>query len=69
VFGHGLLHHLFTRLYFADEATNVDDPVLRLVPVERRTTLLAQPAHVDGSLVYRFDIVLQGANEAVFFNL
>jgi protocatechuate 3,4-dioxygenase, alpha subunit len=68
VFGRGLLNHLFTRLYFADEATNVDDPVLRLVPAERRATLLAQPVYVDGSLIYRFDIVLQGERETVFFN-
>jgi protocatechuate 3,4-dioxygenase, alpha subunit len=68
VFGRGLLNHLFTRLYFADEATNAGDPVLRLVPAERRATLLAQLVHVEGSLVYRFDIVLQGERETVFFN-
>jgi protocatechuate 3,4-dioxygenase alpha subunit len=69
VFGRGLLNHLVTRLYFADEPSIADDPVLQRVPAARRPTLLAQPAQVDGGVVYRFDIVLQGAGETVFFNL
>jgi protocatechuate 3,4-dioxygenase, alpha subunit len=71
VFARGLLNHLLTRLYFADDPANVDDPVLQLVPAERRATLLAQRAasDQDGAMVYRFDIVLQGAGETVFFNL
>ena len=69
VFGRGLLNHLLTRLYFADEPANADDPVLQCVHAERRATLLAQPASVRGIVVYRFDIVLQGAGETVFFNL
>jgi protocatechuate 3,4-dioxygenase beta subunit len=36
--------------------------------VERQATLRAQPGTVDGVSVYRFDIVLQGAGETVFFN-
>jgi protocatechuate 3,4-dioxygenase alpha subunit len=66
LFGRGLLNHLFTRLYFADDPAIGDDPVLRCVPDERRATLLAQPAQADA--VYRFDIVLQGTDETVFFN-
>jgi protocatechuate 3,4-dioxygenase alpha subunit len=69
VFARGLLNHLLTRLYFADEPANADDPVLRCVPAERRATLLAQPAGGEGPAIYRFDIVLQGAGETVFFNL
>jgi protocatechuate 3,4-dioxygenase alpha subunit len=69
VFGRGLLNHLFTRLYFADDPATAGDPVLQLVPTERRATLLAQPNTRSGITVYRFDIVLQGANETVFFNL
>jgi protocatechuate 3,4-dioxygenase alpha subunit len=69
VFARGLLNHVLTRLYFADEPANADDPVLECVPAERRPTLLAQPAAVDGAVVYRFDIVLQGAGETVFFNI
>lgn len=70
VFARGLLNHLYTRIYFADDPSNADDPVLRCVPVERRPTLLAQPdSGGDASVVYRFDIVLQGPGETVFFNI
>jgi protocatechuate 3,4-dioxygenase alpha subunit len=70
VFARGLLNHLYTRIYFADDPANLDDPVLRCVPVERQPTLLAQPDSEGGaSVVYRFDIVLQGAGETVFFNI
>ena len=35
----GLLNHLFTRIYFDDEAAaNAEDPVLKQVPSERRAT-------------------------------
>ncbi|GIV96884.1 MAG: protocatechuate 3,4-dioxygenase subunit alpha [Herpetosiphonaceae bacterium] len=68
VFGRGLLNHLYTRIYFADDPATADDPVLALVPAERRATLLARPTEVDGSLVYRFDIILQGSAETVFFD-
>lgn len=70
LFARGLLNHLYTRIYFADDPANADDPVLRCVPVERRPTLLAQPdSDGDASVVFRFDIVLQGAGETVFFNI
>ncbi len=68
VFGRGLLNHLYTRLYFADDPATAADPVLQLVPVARRATLLAQPTSTTGGQVYRFDIVLQGEGETVFFN-
>jgi len=67
VFARGLLNHTVTRLYFADEPDTADDPVLALVPVERRETLIARPAGEGG--LYRFDIVLQGRGETAFFNL
>jgi protocatechuate 3,4-dioxygenase alpha subunit len=69
VLGRGLLNHLYTRLYFDDEAANADDPVLAKVPAERRATLVARRA--DGShdeRVYRFDVVLQGEDETVYFD-
>jgi protocatechuate 3,4-dioxygenase alpha subunit len=69
VFARGLLNHLVTRLYFADEAANADDPVLNCVPEERRGTLLAQRKAESGATVYCFDIILQGAGETAFFNL
>ncbi len=69
VVARGLLNHLLTRLYFADEAANADDPVLACVPADRRDTLVAQSSNTDGVVTYRFDIVLQGAGETVFFNI
>ncbi|MBO0703555.1 MAG: protocatechuate 3,4-dioxygenase subunit alpha [Candidatus Dormibacteraeota bacterium] len=66
VMARGMLRHLVTRLYFADEPeANDEDPLLQHVPAERRPTLLAHPA--DGG--YRFDIRLQGADETVFFDV
>jgi protocatechuate 3,4-dioxygenase, alpha subunit len=69
VFARGLLNHLVTRLYFEDEPTNAGDPVLQRVPDERRATLLARRESADTAVVYRWDIVLQGAGETAFFNL
>jgi protocatechuate 3,4-dioxygenase alpha subunit len=64
VFARGMLRHVVTRIYFADEArANAADPVLARVPEDRRGTLIAEPTD-DG---YRFDIRLQGPGETVFF--
>lgn len=69
VFARGLLNHLVTRLYFEDEAANSSDPILFRVPEQRRPTLLAR-REMSGDLIrYRFDIILQGANETAFFNV
>lgn len=65
IFGRGLLKRLVTRAYFADAAENVGDPVLSLVPEDRRHTLLAR-AGAEGWI---FDIHLQGENETVFFDV
>jgi protocatechuate 3,4-dioxygenase, alpha subunit len=65
----GLLNHLFTRIYFADDRANASDPILQRVPAERRVALLAQRVMRVDRVVYVFDIVLQGANETVFFDL
>jgi protocatechuate 3,4-dioxygenase alpha subunit len=69
VLARGLLNHLVTRLYFADEPANESDPILRLVPPERRATLIAQPVTAGGRPVYRWDIILQGPGETAFFQL
>ncbi|GAC1350555.1 MAG: protocatechuate 3,4-dioxygenase subunit alpha [Ktedonobacteraceae bacterium] len=69
VFARGLLNHLVTRLYFPDEPANAGDAVLQCVPSERRATLLARCEQGSVPVVYRFDIILQGAGETVFFNL
>jgi protocatechuate 3,4-dioxygenase alpha subunit len=67
VFMRGLVKHVATRMYFPDEAAaNADDSVLALVPAERRGTLVAT-AQGHGTL--RWDVVLQGPNETVFFDI
>jgi protocatechuate 3,4-dioxygenase alpha subunit len=67
VLARGMLNHLYTRLYFEDQAeANARDPILQSVPAERRTTLLARR---DGATTYRFDIRLQGDGETVFFDV
>ncbi|HEY9539522.1 MAG TPA: protocatechuate 3,4-dioxygenase subunit alpha [Kiloniellaceae bacterium] len=70
VFMRGLLSHLYTRVYFADEeAANARDSVLLSVPAERRETLIAAREQRDGVAVYRFDIHMQGGRETVFFDV
>ncbi|VVE21663.1 protocatechuate 3,4-dioxygenase subunit alpha [Pandoraea soli] len=66
----GLLNHLFTRIYFDDEAAaNALDPVLQQVPAERRHTLIARREVSGGRVSYRFDIRMQGDEETVFIDL
>jgi protocatechuate 3,4-dioxygenase alpha subunit len=70
VFARGLLSHLYTRVYFADEErANARDPVLAQVPADRRATLLATRTETAAGPLYRFDVHLQGADETVFFDL
>jgi protocatechuate 3,4-dioxygenase, alpha subunit len=67
----GINMGLNTRLYFSDELdANAKDAVLNLIEWEaRRATLVAQRRDVDGAVVYRFDIRLQGDGETVFFDI
>ena len=69
VFARGMLLHLYTRIYFDGEGANAADPVLALVPAERRVTLIAAREPGNGNAVYRLDIRLQGDNETVFFDV
>jgi protocatechuate 3,4-dioxygenase alpha subunit len=69
VFARGMLRQQYTRIYFADDPANADDPVLVVVPPDRRTTLLAKPQVRGADLVYGFDVHLQGDNETVFFDI
>ncbi|VIO65127.1 Protocatechuate 3,4-dioxygenase alpha chain [Bradyrhizobium ivorense] len=66
VFARGMLLHLYTRIYFDDEAGNAGDPVLAQVPADRRATLIA--TRQTGN-VYTFDVHLQGDRETVFFDV
>ncbi|HEX8957801.1 MAG TPA: protocatechuate 3,4-dioxygenase subunit alpha [Burkholderiaceae bacterium] len=70
VFMRGLIKRLATRLYFPDEAANEADPILQLVPAERRATLIARAAAVRR---YEWDVIIQagphGRAETVFFDV
>ncbi len=68
LFMRGMLKHLYTRIYFSDEAAaNDSDPILgRIEDQARRQTLIANRA--ANSAEYRWDIVMQGERETVFFN-
>jgi protocatechuate 3,4-dioxygenase, alpha subunit len=66
IFARGLLDRLVTRVYFGDEAAaNGADPVLSVLPADRRDTLIATP----GPGGYTLDIHFQGADETVFFDV
>lgn len=66
VLARGILTQYLSRMYFDDEPHTADDPILALVPVGRRATLIARHA---GEGEYHFDVVVQGAHETVFFDL
>lgn len=61
----GLLRPVKTRIYFPDDVDHALDPVLALVPPERRHTLVAQPR---GARVLCWDVYMQGPEETVFFD-
>ncbi len=64
VFARGLLKQLSTRMYFPDDPANAQDPVLALVAPDRRSTLVAARSGSD----LRWNIVIQGEGETVFFD-
>ncbi len=66
VLARGLLHHLFTRMYFAGDPALDEDAILTTVAESRRSTLLAVPAD-DDPQAWNFVIRLQGQGETVFF--
>lgn len=66
VLARGILTEYLTRVYFEDEAINDRDVILSTVPAARRATLVAAAV---APAAYRFDIVVQGERETVFFDL
>jgi protocatechuate 3,4-dioxygenase alpha subunit len=66
ILARGILTRLVTRVYFDDEPSTHEDPILSLVPAERRATLIARHMGDDR---YRFDLRLQGNGETVFFDV
>ena len=68
VFARGILLQLHTRIYFAGDPANDNDPVLALVPADRRDTLMARPDPKDPGC-WLFDVRLRGDQETVFFDI
>ena len=68
VFARGILKRLATRIYFANDPVNAECPVLKLVPEDRRATLMACRDAADPGN-WQFDLRLCGANETVFFDV
>ena len=68
VLARGVLKRLATRIYFAGDPANNEDPVLALVPKARRSTLMAQPLESESG-AWRFDVHLSGSRETVFFDV
>ena len=66
VLARGVLTQYVTRVYFDDEPGTADDPVLSLVPEERRQTLIARRQSANA---YHFDVIVQGDRETVFFDV
>jgi protocatechuate 3,4-dioxygenase alpha subunit len=68
IFMRGQLKQLVTRIYFPGDPANAEDEVLALVPAERRDTLIARP--IPGKAgVYEWNVILQGKDETVFFDI
>jgi protocatechuate 3,4-dioxygenase, alpha subunit len=66
VFARGMLKRAATRMYFPGDPDHASDTVLGLVEGARRATLIARQ---DGPGTYEWNVVLQGADETVFFDL
>ncbi len=74
IFARGLLKRLVTRIYFGDrELENERDPLLRSIDdAAVRASLVASletPSAAGEPRTYRFNIVLQGANETAFLDV
>jgi len=65
IFMRGQLKQLVSRIYFPGDPANAADPVLKLVPADRRGTLIAKKAgkHLE------WNVVLQGKDETIFFDV
>ena len=68
LFARGVLKRLATRIYFDGDPANPEDPILALVPPERRNSLMARPdpSHPTD---WRIDVRLSGECETVFFDI
>jgi len=66
VFARGLLNRLYTRVYFDGDPALGEDPVLAVVPEDRRHTLIACRGE---SGEWNLAIHLQATEETVFFDI
>lgn len=67
IFSRGLMHHVFTRLYFSDESdANERDPLLQQLTPAQRQTLIAQRVEDADGISYQFDIHMQGTLATTF---
>ncbi|HUC10798.1 MAG TPA: protocatechuate 3,4-dioxygenase subunit alpha [Stellaceae bacterium] len=70
LFARGLLKQLYTRIYFAGDPLNETDPaLLAIADPARRQTLIAHRLDGPEPATWRLDIVMQGENETVFFDI
>ena len=70
LFARGLLKPLYTRIYFDGDPLNEADPVLQSIDdPARRRTVLATRRDGAGAPTWTLDIVMQGDNETVFFDV
>jgi protocatechuate 3,4-dioxygenase beta subunit len=69
IFSDGITR-VVTQLFFADEQTNANDPLLASLPVELTGRLIAGAVRVNaaGEQVYAIDIVMAGQGETPFFD-
>jgi protocatechuate 3,4-dioxygenase, alpha subunit len=68
IFMRGLLKRLVTRMYFPDDPRNAGDPILNRVEPARRSTLIAKKTAANSGTL-EWNVVLQGPDETVFFDL
>jgi protocatechuate 3,4-dioxygenase alpha subunit len=68
VFMRGVLRRMVTRIYFPEDARNASDFILNLVEPSRRPTLIAKKT-ASGLGALEWNVVLQGPDETVFFDL
>jgi protocatechuate 3,4-dioxygenase alpha subunit len=68
VFMRGVLRRMVTRIYFPDDPHNASDFILNLVAPSRCSTLIAKKT-ASGPGALEWNVVLQGPDETVFFDV
>ena len=66
IFARGLLKALHTRVFLAPLEAITDDPLARAIGDRERLRTLVAPRDDKDAKVYRWDVRLRGAGEAVF---